>query len=81
MTMAKSEIDRSWALVWTGWVAYFGVAEYVALRSKDPRAPLSYYLRHSLGIPRSPAHRRAGQVALGAGMVWLVTHLYEKVTE
>lgn len=75
-----AQTDQRWALVWTGWVTYFGVAEYVALRSKDPKAPLSYYLRYSLGIPRSPMHRRAGQVALGAGVVWLVTHLYERAT-
>lgn len=73
-----AEIDRRWGLVWTGWVAYFGAAEYVALRSKDPKAPLSYYLRHSLGIPRPGLHRRAGYVALGAGAVWLIQHLYER---
>jgi hypothetical protein len=76
-----AETDRDWALVWTAWVAYFGIAEYYALRSKNPRAPLSYYLRHSLGIPRSPLHRKAGQVALGAGVVWFVTHLYERASD
>lgn len=75
------EPHRHWRMVWTGWVVYFGVAEYVALRTKDPKAPLSYYLRHTLGIPRSPMHRRAGQVALGAGVVWLVQHLYERKTD
>ena len=76
-----TEIDRRWSMVWTGWVLYFGAAEYVALKSKDPRAPLSYYLRHALGIPRTPMHRRAGYVALGAGVVWLVQHLYEKASD
>lgn len=70
--------DRAWRLAWTGWVSYFGVVEYYALKSKNPRAPLSYYLRHTLGIPRSPVHRKAGQVAFGAGIVWLISHLYER---
>lgn len=78
--MATTQIDRHWSMVWTGWVAYFAVAEYVALKSKDPKAPLSYYLRHALGVPRSPAHRRAGQVTLGAGVVWLIGHIYEKAS-
>lgn len=79
--MATTQIDRHWSLVWTAWVTYFGVAEYIALKTKDPKAPLSYYLRHALGVPRSPAHRRAGQVALGAGVVWFVSHIYEKVSD
>lgn len=73
-----AEVDRRWAVVWSGWVAYFGVAEYVALRSKDPKAPLSYYLRHALGIPRASLHRRAGQIAFASGVVWLAVHLYER---
>lgn len=77
-----AQIDRRWSMVWTGWVAYFGVAEYVALKSKDPKAPLSYYLRHALGVPKPDhLHRRAGYVALGAGVVWLVQHLYEKSSD
>jgi hypothetical protein len=71
-------VEGRWKLVWAGWVIYFAVAERQALKSKDPRAPLSYFLRHTLGIPRSPVHRRAGQVAFGAGIVWLVAHLYER---
>lgn len=81
MTKRTEVVDRRWSLVWTGWVAYLGVAEYIAIKSKDPRAPLTYYLRHSLGVPRSPMHRRAGQVALGAGVVWLVQHIYERTSE
>lgn len=80
--MAKTTTtDRHWSAVWTGWVVYFGVAEYVALKSKDPKAPLSYYLRHALGVPRSPVHRRAGYIALGSGVVWLVQHIYEKASD
>lgn len=70
--------DRRWRNVWAGWVVYFAVAEYAALKTDDPKAPLSYFIRHTLGIPGAPAHRRAGQIAFGAGIVWLVTHLYEK---
>lgn len=73
--------DRTWRTVWAGWVTYFAVAEYCALKTKNPKAPFSYYLRHSLGIPRKPLHRRAGQVIFGAGIVWLIGHLYEKVTD
>lgn len=79
--MATTTTDRRWSAVWTGWVVYFGIAEYVALKTKDPKAPLSYYLRHALGIPRTSVHRRAGYVALGAGVVWLVQHLYEKSSD
>lgn len=78
--MATQSTDRAWRAAWSGWVIYFGVAEYVALKTKNPKAPLSYYLRHTLGIRRSPMHQRAGQIALGAGAVWLINHLYERVT-
>lgn len=70
--------DRVWRTAWTGWVAAFGVIEYCALKSRNPKAPLSYYMRHTLGVPHSPLHRRAGQVAFGAGIVWLIQHIYER---
>ena len=70
--------DRHWRTVWAGWVAYFAVAEYAAIKSGNTKAPLSYFMRHTLGVPYSPAHRRAGQIAFGAGIVWLVSHLYER---
>lgn len=71
--------ERQWRTIWAGWVVYFAAAEYAALKSENPKAPLSYFMRHTLGIPGgAPFHRRAGQVAFGAGMVWLITHLYEK---
>lgn len=79
--MTTTRIDRRWSMVWTGWVAYFGVAEYIALKSKDPKAPLSYYIRHALGVPRTPAHKTVGMMALGAGVVWLVTHIYERQSD
>lgn len=69
--------DRHWRAVWAGWVVYFATAEYVAIRSNNHKAPLSYFLRHTLGIRRSPLHRRAGQVAFISGFAWLAHHLYE----
>jgi hypothetical protein len=72
-----SDREDSWRTIWALWVAYFGVAEYLALKSKNPKAPLSYFLRRSLGIRHRPLHQRAGQMALGAGVVWLISHLYE----
>jgi hypothetical protein len=79
--MTNKTTDWQWQTTWTAWVGYFAVAEYLALKSKDPKAPLSYYMRHTLGIPRSPVHRWAGQVTLGAGVVWLVQHLYQRNTD
>lgn len=70
--------DRAWRAAWTGWIVSFGVIEYYAIKSRNPKAPLSYYLRHTLGVPYSPMHQRAGQVAFGAGIVWLIRHLYDK---
>lgn len=69
---------RHWGYVWGAWLAYFAVAETVALRSGRPEAPLCHVLRAGLGI-RHPHRvvRQAGQVALGAGIVWFVAHLYE----
>lgn len=71
--------DRHWRMVWAGWVTYFAVAEYVALKSEDPKAPFSYFMRTTLGTHRASMHHRAGQVVFGAGIVWLISHLYEKV--
>lgn len=65
-----------WAAVWAGWAVYFGVAEYVALRSGSPDAPLSSHLRFLLGTQKRSQHTRAGQVAAAAGVIWLADHLY-----
>lgn len=73
--------EQRWAKVWLLWIAYFGVAEYFALRSKDRKAPLSFHLRKALGIRRRPWHQRTGQVALGAGTIWLFVHLYRELEE
>lgn len=70
--------DRQWRMLWAGWIAYFAAVEYAANRSGNPKAPLSYFMRHTLGIPYSPVHRHAGQVAFGSGIVWLISHLYER---
>lgn len=70
--------DNPWRYVWAPWVAYFAVAETLAIRSRNPEAPFCHVLRSTLCIRHShPATRLAGQVALGAGMVWLIAHLYE----
>ncbi len=69
--------DDGWRFVWGFWVLYFGTAEYIALKTNDPKAPFSYFMRRSLGIRHKPLTRRAGQMALGAGIVWLISHLYE----
>lgn len=68
-----------WTFVWGAWIAYFAAAEYTALRSGDPEAPLCHVLRSTLGIRHPhPVARTAGQIALGAGIVWFVAHLYEE---
>lgn len=73
--------DQRWAYAWTAWVIWFAVVERAAIKSGNRRAPLSYYLRHVLGVRRQPWHRRAGQVAAGAGVVWLISHLYDSVKD
>lgn len=73
--------DKQWKLIWGAWAAYFAVAEYYALKSKNPKAPLSYFLRKTLGVPHTVAHRRAGRIALGGGVVWLIEHLYQAQKE
>jgi hypothetical protein len=69
--------DEHWRHAWVAWIVAFAVLEGAALRSKNPKAPLCHFLRTTLGIRHKPIYRRAGQVALGAGLVWFVTHLYE----
>lgn len=65
-------------MLWAGWAAYFAAAEYAALKSENPKAPFSYFMRTSLGVSQAPVYHRAGQAAFGAGIVWLVSHLYER---
>jgi hypothetical protein len=72
------QIDWRWAAVWSGWIAYFAIAERAAIKSSNPQAPLSYFLRHGLGIPHSQWHRHAGQAIAGGAFVWLVQHLTER---
>ncbi len=72
--------DDRWSVIWLLWALYFGVAEYVALKSGNSKAPLSYHLRRALGIRKQPWQQRAGQVALGAGTVWLINHLYREAS-
>ncbi|WP_369199153.1 hypothetical protein [Streptomyces djakartensis] len=67
-----------WAAIWAAWGAYFAAAEYVAVRSKHPDAPLSSHLRLILGVKKQSRHTRAGQVAAAAGVIWLADHLYRQ---
>jgi hypothetical protein len=76
----QAATDRRWRLTWAAWVGAFAVAEWAAVRSGNPKAPLSYFLRTSLGVSVSyhPVHRKVGQVVAGGAIVWLVVHLYNE---
>lgn len=76
--MRSPSTDLRWAVVWGGWVTYFALAERAAIKSKNPQAPLSYFLRQALGIAHSPWHRRAGRIVAGGAFVWLIEHLAER---
>lgn len=71
--------DRRWEYVWAGWIGYFAVAEWAALRSGNRRAPLSYFLRTTLGVAKNPVHSKVGQVVAGGALVWLVVHLWAEL--
>lgn len=73
--------DEHWSAIWAAWIAYFVAAERAALKSGNRKAPLSYFLRRALGTHHKPLHRYAGQIAMGAGVVWLVDHLYQEVKD
>lgn len=73
--------DRHWRMVWAGWVAYFAAAEYVAVKGGNQKAPFSYFMRTTLGVTHHPMHHRAGQVVFGAGIVWLISHVYERASD
>lgn len=70
-----------WSIVWGSWAAAFGIAEYIAIHTEEYDAPLTAHLRYVLGAKRQPAHRTVGQVALAAGVIWLVDHLYRGVVD
>ena len=70
-----------WSIVWTGWVVYFAVAEYAAIRADDYDAPLTAHMRYALGCKRQRAQRTAGQVVLAGGVIWLADHLYRGVID
>jgi hypothetical protein len=70
-----------WSLVWGGWVAYFAIAEVLAIKTEEYDAPLTAHMRYVLGAKRQPAHRTVGQVALAGGVIWLVDHLYRGVVD
>lgn len=66
-------------MVWGAWLAYFAVAEYIAVRSHHRDAPLSAHCRWVLRSNNGDrTQQTAGQIVLGAGMVWFVKHLYNE---
>lgn len=68
--------ESKWALLWGSLIAAVVVAEVVAIRSGNDKAPLSHHIRkytHRLG------KSTPGQVALYLGAGWLHRHLYEPV--
>jgi hypothetical protein len=73
--------EHKWRLAWGAWVAAFVVAETIALRSGHPQAPMTYHMRHTLGVRRGPAHRALGQLAYGAGIGWLALHLWKEIKD
>lgn len=73
--------DEQWSAIWAAWIAYFVAAERAALKSGNPKAPLSHFLRRALGTHHKPLYRYAGQVAFGSGIVWLISHLYEEIKD
>lgn len=69
--------EHRWAVAWTVWVLYFAAVERAAIKSGDPEAPLSFFLRNALGVQRHELHRKAGQAIAGGAFVWLAQHLVE----
>lgn len=70
-----------WSIVWGGWVAYFAVAEYLAIRAEEYDAPLTAHMRYVLGAKRQPAYRSAGQLAFVGGVAWLADHLWRGISD
>ncbi|KAF4408644.1 hypothetical protein GCU69_13170 [Streptomyces lycii] len=66
-----------WAVIWAGWVAYFCIAETIAVRSRQPYAPLCAYLRPALGAGGSRVHRAAGTVVVGTAVAWFIPHVFK----
>lgn len=73
--MESNRNDARWAAAWSAWVLYFAAVERAAMKSGNPRAPLSHFLRHVMGVNRQPWHRALGQVVAGGAFVWLISHL------
>jgi hypothetical protein len=68
-------VRRRWSIVWGAWIAYFIVAERIALRGHHKDAPLSAHLRWWLGV-----HKGCwwGRVAFAGFFCWLSRHLWHK---
>jgi hypothetical protein len=65
--------ETKWRIVWASWLAAGIVAETIAIRGGDDKAPLSHHMRrntHLLG------KSQVGQLALLFGAQWLHRHLY-----
>lgn len=73
--------SKKWEAIWWTWIVYFVVAERQALKNGGPKAPLSYFLRRRLGVHHNASLRFAGQVAAGAGIVWVIGHLWNHETK
>jgi hypothetical protein len=67
-----------WAVIWAGWCGYFAAAEYIAVRSQHPDAPLCAHLRTVLGTRSHRTHKLTGALSLAAFLTWFVPHLYRE---
>jgi hypothetical protein len=66
--------EQKWAIVWGVLVGAVIAAEVYAIRTGDPRAPLSHHVRrHTRIMGKSPL----GRAMLFVGAGWLHRHLYE----
>lgn len=64
--------EKKWRLVWAAWVGAFVVAETIALRSGDEKAPFSHHMRKALAAEKSSY----GQVVMLSGTAWLHRHIF-----
>jgi hypothetical protein len=67
---------EQWAAVWAAWACCFAVAEYIAVKSRHPDAPLSAQCRRVLRSHEHVVQRTLGQVTLACGFAWFVRHIY-----
>lgn len=65
---------RRWRLVWIAWAAFFAVAETKAMKSGHACAPLSWHMRHVLGVRR---RSKLGRAVFAGAAAWLTAHLFK----